>query len=138
MQEDRSGTDDKDDGEIEATAWDMVDKIGDMFYEQKLDTVTAVHVAGFLLYRIVEKMTAGMTDDLEAINAVEVIKETNARLLDDVLEQRRQGRDKQKKMKPVRTAEARMPFPIHTERPELYVRVTRTMTVVEEGRQYTI
>jgi hypothetical protein len=31
-----------------------------------------------------------------------------------------------------------MLFPIHTEHPELYVRATRNMTVVEEGKTYAL
>ena len=38
----------------------------------------------------------------------------------------------------VKTIDAKMLFPIHTEHPEMYVRVTRDMTVVEEGRSYSL
>jgi hypothetical protein len=38
----------------------------------------------------------------------------------------------------VKTIDAKMLFPIHTEHPEIYVRVTRNMTVVEEGKTYSI
>jgi hypothetical protein len=38
----------------------------------------------------------------------------------------------------VKAIDAKMLFPIHTEHPEMYVRVTRNMTVVEEGRSYFI
>src|SRR5438132_9212723 len=34
----------------------------------------------------------------------------------------------------VKTIDAKSLFPIHTEHPEMYVRVTRNMTVVEEGK----
>jgi len=38
----------------------------------------------------------------------------------------------------VKTIDAKMLFPIHSEHPETYVRVTRNMTVVEEGKSYSI
>jgi len=34
--------------------------------------------------------------------------------------------------------DAGMLFPIHTEHPEMYVRATRKMTVVEEGKAYAL
>jgi mRNA degradation ribonuclease J1/J2 len=37
----------------------------------------------------------------------------------------------------VKTIDAKMPFPIHTEHSELYVRATRNITVVEEGKSYS-
>ena len=36
----------------------------------------------------------------------------------------------------VKTIDAKMLFPIHTEHPEMYVRATRNMTVVDEGKVY--
>lgn len=38
----------------------------------------------------------------------------------------------------VKTIDAKMLFPIHTEHPETYVRVTRNMTIVEEGKSYDL
>jgi ribonuclease J len=38
----------------------------------------------------------------------------------------------------VKAIDAKMLFPIHTEHPEMYVRVTRGMTVVEEGKSYSV
>jgi ribonuclease J len=38
----------------------------------------------------------------------------------------------------VKEIDAKMLFPIHSECPELYVRATRNMTVVEEGRTYAL
>jgi hypothetical protein len=38
----------------------------------------------------------------------------------------------------VKAIEAKMLFPIHTEHPELYVKVTRNMTVVEVDKSYFI
>lgn len=38
----------------------------------------------------------------------------------------------------VKTIDAKVLFPIHTEHPETYVRVTRNMTVVEEGKSYSL
>jgi len=38
----------------------------------------------------------------------------------------------------VKEIDARMLFPIHTEHPEIYVRATRKMTVVEENRTYEL
>jgi ribonuclease J len=38
----------------------------------------------------------------------------------------------------VKAIDAKMLFPIHSESPETYVRVTRNMTVVEEGKAYTL
>jgi hypothetical protein len=38
----------------------------------------------------------------------------------------------------VKDIDARMLFPIHSEFPELYVRATRKMTVVEEGTSYNL
>jgi len=38
----------------------------------------------------------------------------------------------------VKTIDAKMLFPIHSERPENYVRATRNMTVVEEGKSYSL
>jgi hypothetical protein len=36
----------------------------------------------------------------------------------------------------VKTVDAKMLFPIHTEHPEMYLRVTRNMTVLEEANSY--
>jgi ribonuclease J len=38
----------------------------------------------------------------------------------------------------VKEIDAKMLFPIHTEHPELYVRVTRNITVAEEGKEYFV
>jgi ribonuclease J len=38
----------------------------------------------------------------------------------------------------VKDIDAGMLFPVHTEHPEMYVRATRKMTVVEEGKAYTL
>jgi ribonuclease J len=39
----------------------------------------------------------------------------------------------------VKAIDAKMLFPIHTEHPEMYVRMTRKMmTVVEEGKSYSL
>jgi ribonuclease J len=38
----------------------------------------------------------------------------------------------------VKEIDAKMLFPIHTEHPEMYVRATRNMTVVEEGKTYAL
>jgi ribonuclease J len=38
----------------------------------------------------------------------------------------------------VKAIDAKMLFPIHTEHLEMYVRVTRKMTVVEVGKSYSL
>jgi len=38
----------------------------------------------------------------------------------------------------VKAIEPKMLFPIHSEHPEMYVRVTRNMTVVDEGKLYSL
>jgi ribonuclease J len=38
----------------------------------------------------------------------------------------------------VKAIDAKMLFPIHTEHPEMYVRLTRNMMVVEEGKSYSL
>lgn len=38
----------------------------------------------------------------------------------------------------VKAIDAKMLFPIHSEHPEMYVRVTRNMTVVDEGKSYSV
>jgi len=38
----------------------------------------------------------------------------------------------------VKAIDAKMLFPVHSEHPEMYVRVTRNMTVVEEGKSYLL
>ncbi|AFU57085.1 putative beta-lactamase domain protein [Candidatus Nitrososphaera gargensis Ga9.2] len=38
----------------------------------------------------------------------------------------------------VKEISAKMLFPIHTEHPEMYVRATRNMTVIEEGKAYDL
>jgi ribonuclease J len=38
----------------------------------------------------------------------------------------------------VKEIDAKMLFPIHTKHPEMYIRATRSMTVVEEGKMYAL
>jgi ribonuclease J len=38
----------------------------------------------------------------------------------------------------IQIVDPKMLFPVHTEHPEAYVRVTRNMTVVQEGRTYAL
>jgi len=38
----------------------------------------------------------------------------------------------------IQIVDPKMLFPVHTEHPEVYVRVTRNMTVVQEGRTYAL
>jgi len=38
----------------------------------------------------------------------------------------------------IRIVDPKMLLPVHTEHPEAYVRVTRNMTVVQEGRTYAL
>jgi len=38
----------------------------------------------------------------------------------------------------VKVIDASMLFPVHTEHPELYVKATRKMTVVEENKTYVL
>jgi hypothetical protein len=45
---------------------------------------------------------------------------------------------REKTSKIVKAIDAEMLFPIHSEHPEMHVTVTRNMTVVDEGKQYSL